>query len=111
MEDVRSVEFDGAFVTGPATKAGVQIMVKDSKQYASTGGWGFSRFIDGKLVEEAPHKTCLACHEANERARFGLCAVRALRTERRAATSLRRWCPSAIRFVRARMRDPRTGFK
>jgi hypothetical protein len=29
---------DGAFVAGPATT--VQIMVKDSKKYASTGGWG-----------------------------------------------------------------------
>jgi hypothetical protein len=54
---------DGAFVTGPATT--VQIMVKDSKKYASTGGWGFGRFIDGKPVDEAQHKTCFACHEAN----------------------------------------------
>jgi hypothetical protein len=54
---------DGAFVTGPATT--VQIMVKDSKKYASTGGWGFGRFIDGKPVDEAQHKTCFPCHEAN----------------------------------------------
>ena len=39
----------GAFVTGAATT--VQIMVKDSKKYASTGGWGFGRFIDGKPVD------------------------------------------------------------
>ena len=54
---------DGAFITGPATT--VQIMVKDSKKYASTGGWGFGRFIDGKPVDEAQHKTCFPCHEAN----------------------------------------------
>jgi hypothetical protein len=54
---------DGAFVTGPATT--VQVMVKDSKRYASTGGWGFGRFIDGKPVDEAQHRTCLSCHEAN----------------------------------------------
>jgi hypothetical protein len=54
---------DGAFVTGAATT--VQIMVKDAKKYASTGGWGFGRFIDGKPVDEAQHKTCFACHEAN----------------------------------------------
>jgi hypothetical protein len=54
---------EGAFVTGPATT--VQIMVKDSKKYASTGGWGFGRFIDGKPVDEAQHQTCFACHEAN----------------------------------------------
>lgn len=54
--------FQGAFVPGPATT--VQIMVKDSKKYASTGGWGFGRFIDGKPVDEAQHQTCFACHEA-----------------------------------------------
>ena len=53
----------GAFVTGEATT--VQIMVKDSKKYASTGGWGFGRFINGKPVDEAQHKTCFACHEAH----------------------------------------------
>src|ERR1700761_6164893 len=53
----------GAFVTGDATT--VQIMVKDSKKYASTGGWGFCRFINGKPVNEAQHKTCFACHEAH----------------------------------------------
>ena len=52
-----------AFVPGRATT--VQIMVKDSKKYAATGGWGFGRFIDGKPVDEAQHKTCFACHEAN----------------------------------------------
>ena len=57
------VGLDGAFVTGPATT--VQIMVKDSKKYVSTGGWGFGRFIDGKPVDEALHKTCFPCHEAN----------------------------------------------
>ena len=30
-----------SFVAGPATN--VQLMVKDSKKYASTGGWGFAR--------------------------------------------------------------------
>jgi hypothetical protein len=58
-----SSEFSGAFVTGPATT--VQVMVKDSKKYGSTGGWGFGRFIDGMPVGEAEHKTCFACHEAH----------------------------------------------
>jgi hypothetical protein len=60
---VPSPEFDGAFVPGAATT--VQIMVKDSKRYAATGRWGFGRFIDGKPVDEAQHKTCIPCHEAN----------------------------------------------
>jgi hypothetical protein len=42
----------------------VQVMVKDSRKYASTGGWGFGRFINGKPVDEAQHRTCFACHDA-----------------------------------------------
>ena len=37
-----------AFVPGAATT--VQIMVKDSKKFAATGGWGFGRFINGRPV-------------------------------------------------------------
>jgi Cytochrome P460 len=58
-----SAEFSGAFVPGHATT--VQIMVKDSKRYASTGGWGFGRFIDGRPVDRAQHETCFGCHQAN----------------------------------------------
>jgi hypothetical protein len=36
----------------------IQIMVKDSKKYAATGGWGFADFKDGKPGDEALHKTC-----------------------------------------------------
>jgi Cytochrome P460 len=49
-----SSEFPGAFVPGHATT--VQIMVKDSKRYASTGGWGFGRFIDGRAVDRVQHE-------------------------------------------------------
>lgn len=52
-----------AFVPGRATT--VQFMVKDSKKYAATGGWGFGRFIDGKPVDLVQHQTCFPCHEAN----------------------------------------------
>jgi hypothetical protein len=37
-------------------------MVKDSKKYAATGGWGFVHFNDGKLADEAVLNTCFACH-------------------------------------------------
>lgn len=59
---VPSAEFATAFVPGAATT--VQVMVKDSKKYAATGGWGFGRFIDGKPVDEAQHTTCFPCHQA-----------------------------------------------
>ncbi len=61
----QSTEFKGAFIPGAPTT--VQIMVKDSKKYAATGGWGFGRFIDGKPVDEAQHTTCIPCHKANVR--------------------------------------------
>jgi hypothetical protein len=51
-----------SFVAGPP-KNGVQFMVKDSKKYAATGGWGFAEFINGKPVGEAVLKTCYPCHE------------------------------------------------
>ena len=51
-----------SFVAGHPTN-GVQFMVKDSSKYASTGGWGFAHFNDGKPADEAMHKTCFPCHE------------------------------------------------
>jgi hypothetical protein len=59
---VQSSEFEPASVPGPATT--VQVMVKDSRKYPSTGGWGFGRFVNGKPADEAQHETCFACHEA-----------------------------------------------
>ena len=60
-----SAEFAPASVPGTATT--VQVMVKDSGRYASTGGWGFGRFVSGRAVDEAQHQTCFACHSANVR--------------------------------------------
>ena len=50
-----------SFVVGSAVN--VQFMVKDSKKYAATGGWGFADFKDGKPGDEALHKTCFPCHQ------------------------------------------------
>src|SRR3984893_14770292 len=50
-----------SFVAGPL-KNGVQFMVKDSKKYASTGGWRFAQFNDGKPASAAVHETCFSCH-------------------------------------------------
>ncbi len=63
---VQSTEFTPAYVPGAATT--VQIMVKDSKKYAATGGWGFGRFINGEPTDEAQHRTCFVCHAANVKA-------------------------------------------
>ncbi|MGA2371719.1 MAG: cytochrome P460 family protein [Candidatus Korobacteraceae bacterium] len=50
-----------SFVPGAPTN--VQFMVKDSKKYAATGGWGFGHFQDGKPADAAFMKPCFPCHE------------------------------------------------
>jgi hypothetical protein len=50
-----------SFVPGPPTN--IQFMVKDSKKYAATGGWGFATFVDGKPADAASMTSCFPCHE------------------------------------------------
>jgi hypothetical protein len=52
-----------SFVAGHPTN-GVQFMVKDSKKYSATGGWGYAHFNDGKPADEAFMQSCYACHQA-----------------------------------------------
>jgi hypothetical protein len=61
-----STEFTGAFVPGMATT--LQVMVKDANRYSASGGWGFGRFVGGKPVDEAQHRSCFACHAAKVKA-------------------------------------------
>ena len=50
-----------SFVAGSPTN--VQFMVKDSSKYASTGGWGFAQFKNGKSdADAATLKKCFPCH-------------------------------------------------
>lgn len=48
----------------PGEFAGAEAMVKDSKKFAETGGWGFGRWEGDKLVMHDKEKsaTCFACH-------------------------------------------------
>ena len=48
-----------SFVAGPPTN--VQFMVKDANKYASTGGWGFAQFNDGKPATIVA-QDCFSCH-------------------------------------------------
>ena len=54
--------FPGAqsFVVGSSLNA--QFMIKDSKKYAATGGWGFADFKGGQPGDKALHETCFPCH-------------------------------------------------
>jgi hypothetical protein len=66
-----SSEFNNSVLDGPFPGAqsfvvgkpvNVQFMVKDSKKYAATGGWGFADFKDGKPQDKALHEACFPCH-------------------------------------------------
>jgi hypothetical protein len=51
-----------SFVAGHP-KNGIQFMVKDASKYASSGGWGYSQFDDGKpLTDKAMLQSCFECH-------------------------------------------------
>jgi hypothetical protein len=54
----------GAFEEGPRRQ--VDVMVKDSQRFATTGGWGFQRFVKDSKTELAATPTpqqCFACHD------------------------------------------------
>jgi hypothetical protein len=49
-----------SFVAGAPIN--VQLSVKNSKTWASTGGWGFAQFKNGQPADAAVIKTCAPCH-------------------------------------------------
>jgi len=54
-----------SFVAGSPTDFYLQFMVKDSKKYSATGGWGYSSFNkDLKPTDDEAMKTCFPCHQA-----------------------------------------------
>ena len=57
-------EKDGVTVEGSRRR--IDVMVKDSKLYSASGGWGFERFLGdthtASLTEEN-RKLCAGCHE------------------------------------------------
>ena len=56
---------DQSFVAGSPTEFYLQFMVKDSRKYAATGGWGYSSFDqDRKPTDESAMKACFPCHQA-----------------------------------------------
>jgi hypothetical protein len=64
---VPSEENDKVFGRAQSFVAGspinLQLSVKDSKRYASTSGWGYAQFKDGKPASQAVHETCAPCHQ------------------------------------------------
>jgi hypothetical protein len=64
-ENNRAFGKEQSFVSGPPVN-GLQFMIKDSRKFASTGGWGYVQFDDGKPSGEAVAQKCYACHRAVE---------------------------------------------
>jgi hypothetical protein len=52
----------------PGNRKFIDVMVRDSKKYATTGGWGFEEFMDadnGKpALDEEGQKKCFNCHSS-----------------------------------------------
>jgi hypothetical protein len=64
-ENNKSFGREQSFVAGSPTDAYLQFMVKDSKKYAATGGWGYSSFDkSGKPTDDGGMKSCFPCHQA-----------------------------------------------
>lgn len=63
-----AVGADNAITEGPRKVVGV--MHKDSRRYASTGGWGFEGFAGDstseRVVGDQAATACFACHEARK---------------------------------------------
>jgi len=61
-------ERDG--VTSEGVRQRIDVMLKDSRRFAATGGWGFERFMgdsetDRPLTEEH-RQSCFNCHQARK---------------------------------------------
>jgi Cytochrome P460 len=52
-------------VAGSQPQWYLQFMVKDSKKFAASGGWGYAQFDkDGNPTDEVKLQTCYPCHTA-----------------------------------------------
>ena len=66
-----------AFVAG--SPVNMQVMVKDSKKYAATGGWGFADFRDGKAFRRGGAQNLLLLPRTCQRPRLCFHPLRTLR--------------------------------
>ena len=64
-ENNKSFGREQSFVPGEQPLWYLQFMVKDTKNYEATGGWGYAQFDkDGKPGTESDMKKCFPCHQA-----------------------------------------------
>jgi hypothetical protein len=57
-------EQDGMYIEGPRRQ--IDVMVRDSKRFDTTGGWGFERFAgDSTEISATPSRyQCFGCHDS-----------------------------------------------
>jgi hypothetical protein len=57
----------------------IDVMLKDSKRFAQTGGWGFEEFSGDSKTERTltnPTKECFQCHTAKQESSFVFSSLR-----------------------------------
>ena len=66
-DDVREFSLDDGVYHQGGRKF-LTVMVKDSKKYAATGGWGFQAWLsrDTKPIVNDAEKHCFVCHMASK---------------------------------------------
>jgi hypothetical protein len=84
QENNKAFGRDQSFVPGSPTN--IQFMVKDSKKYAATGGWGFGHFQDGKPSTDEAMMKMLRLPSTGESSRPRLHALRTIETGLRGNT-------------------------
>jgi hypothetical protein len=61
-------DVNGAYAEGPRRQ--LDVMVKDARRFAITGGWGFQRFAGDSKTELAATPTpqqCFTCHDSQRK--------------------------------------------
>lgn len=61
---LKASENSGVIAAGERER--LDVMVKDSRRYAATGGWGFERFLGNDTtpsLTEEHRKLCVECHD------------------------------------------------
>ncbi len=72
VDDVRDFSLDDGVYHQGGRKF-LTVMVKDSKKYASTGGWGFQAWKGGdptKPIVDDPPQQCFSCHEPEKASNY-----------------------------------------
>jgi Cytochrome P460 len=49
-------------ITAEGPRHGIDVMMKDSRKYRETGGWGFEHFKGDSQTERTALTKCFACH-------------------------------------------------